>query len=126
MHWGHATSKDLVHWQHKPIALFPDKHDLIFSGSAIVDFENTSGFGTADNPPLAAIFTYHLTDGEKAGRKDFQTQGMSYSTDNGDTWTKYDGNSVIGNYWLANSFAKASKSMPICSLLTFTTSSLRS
>lgn len=97
MHWGHATSKDLVHWEHKPIALFPDEHGLIFSGSAVVDFGNTSGFGTAENPPLVAIFTYHLMEGEKAGRKDFQTQGIAYSLDNGDTWTKYEGNPVIGN-----------------------------
>ncbi|KAG1650202.1 Levanase [Nymphon striatum] len=97
MHWGHATSTDLLHWEHKPIALFPDEHGLIFSGSAVVDFENTSGFGTKENPPLVAIFTYHLMDGEKAGRKDFQTQGIAYSLDNGDTWTKYDGNPVIGN-----------------------------
>ncbi|QCW98705.1 glycoside hydrolase family 32 protein [Aggregatimonas sangjinii] len=97
MHWGHATSKDLVTWEHKPIALYPDKHGLIFSGSAVVDFGNTSGFGTTDNPPLVAIFTYHLMAGEKAGRKDFQTQGIAYSLDNGDTWTKYEGNPVIGN-----------------------------
>jgi len=97
MHWGHATSKDLVHWEHKPIALFPDKHGFIFSGSAVVDFANTSGFGTTDNPPLVAIFTYHLMEGEKAGRKDFQTQGIAYSLDNGDTWKKYEGNPVIGN-----------------------------
>ncbi len=97
MHWGHATSKDLVHWEHKPIALFPDKHGLIFSGSAVVDFANTSGFGTEDNPPLVAIFTYHLMEGEQAGRKDFQTQGIAYSIDNGDTWTKYEGNPVIEN-----------------------------
>jgi len=97
MHWGHAVSKDLVRWEHKPIALFPDKHGLIFSGSAVVDSENTSGFGTKENPPLVAIFTYHLMAGEKAGRTDFQTQGIAYSLDNGDTWTKYEGNPVIGN-----------------------------
>ena len=97
MHWGHATSTDLVHWEHKPIALFPDEHGLIFSGSAVVDFDNTSGFGSKENPPLVAIFTYHLMAGEKAGRKDFQTQGIAYSLDNGDTWTKYDDNPVIGN-----------------------------
>jgi len=97
MHWGHATSKDLVHWEHKPIALYPDEHGLIFSGSAVFDFANTSGFGTADNPPLVAIFTYHLMEGEKAGRKDFQTQGIAYSLDHGDTWTKYEDNPVIGN-----------------------------
>lgn len=97
MHWGHATSKDMIYWDHKPIALYPDEHGLIFSGSAVVDLYNTSGFGTKENPALVAIFTYHLMEGEKAGRKDFQTQGIAYSLDNGDTWTKYKGNPVIGN-----------------------------
>jgi fructan beta-fructosidase len=97
MHWGHAISKDLIHWQHKPIALYPDEHGLIFSGSAVVDKNNSSGFGSVENPPLVAIYTYHLMEGEKAGRKDFQTQGIAYSLDNGDSWTKYEGNPVIGN-----------------------------
>lgn len=97
MHWGHATSKDMVHWEHKPIALFPDEHGLIFSGSAVIDTKNTSGFGTLESPPMVAIFTYHLMEGEQAGRTDFQTQGIAYSLDNGESWTKYDGNPVIGN-----------------------------
>ncbi|MCB0474785.1 MAG: glycoside hydrolase family 32 protein [Flavobacteriaceae bacterium] len=97
MHWGHAVSKDLIRWQHKPVALFPDELGYIFSGSAVVDNNNTSGFGTAGNPPLVAVFTYHLMEGEKAGRNDFQTQGMAYSLDNGDTWTKYKDNPVIKN-----------------------------
>ena len=97
MHWGHAVSKDLITWEHKPIALFPDEHGLIFSGSAVVDVHDTSGFGTKENPPLVAIYTYHLMEGEKAGRNDFQTQGIAYSLDNGDTWTKYYKNPVIGN-----------------------------
>jgi len=97
MHWGHAISKDLVRWEHKPIALYPDQLGYIFSGSAVVDKDNRSGFGTSENPPLVAIYTYHLMAGEKAGRKDFQTQGIAYSLDNGDSWTKYDGNPVIGN-----------------------------
>lgn len=97
MHWGHATSEDLIYWNNKPIALYPDDLGLIFSGSAVVDKNNASGFGTNENPPLVAIFTYHLMEGEKAGRKDFQTQGIAYSLDNGDTWIKYEGNPVIGN-----------------------------
>lgn len=97
MHWGHATSEDMVHWQHKPIALYPDEHGLIFSGSAVVDKNNTSGFGEEGKTPLVAIYTYHLMEGEKAGRNDFQTQGIAYSLDNGDTWVKYEGNPVIGN-----------------------------
>jgi fructan beta-fructosidase len=97
MHWGHATSKDLLHWEHKPIALFPDEHGLIFSGSAVVDMNNTSGLGTIETPPLVAIFTYHDLAKEEAGGSDYQTQGIAYSLDNGDTWTKYDGNPVIPN-----------------------------
>ncbi len=97
MHWGHAMSKDLIRWEHKPIALYPDELGLIFSGSAVVDQKNTSGFGSEENPPLVAIFTYHLMEGEKTGRNDFQTQGIAYSLDNGMTWTKYEGNPVIGN-----------------------------
>lgn len=97
MHWGHAVSKDMVHWEHKPIALYPDEHGLIFSGSAVVDKKNTSGFAKDGETPLVAIFTYHSMEGEKAGKKDFQTQGIAYSLDNGETWVKYEGNPVIGN-----------------------------
>jgi len=97
MHWGHAVSEDLVHWEHKPIALYPDEHGYIFSGSAVVDKKNTSGFGANGKTPLVAIFTYHSMEGEKAGRKDFQTQGIAYSLDNGDTWKKYKNNPVILN-----------------------------
>jgi fructan beta-fructosidase len=97
MHWGHAESKDLVFWEHKPIALFPDEKGYIFSGSAVLDEKNTSSLGTEDNPPLVAIFTYHDVNGERAGREDFQTQGIAYSLDNGATWEKYTGNPVIPN-----------------------------
>lgn len=97
MHWGHATSKDMLHWEHKPVALYPDKNGYIFSGSAVLDVENTSGFGTKDNPPLVAIFTYHDIDGERFGKTDFQTQGIAYSLDNGESFKVYDGNPVIGN-----------------------------
>ena len=97
MHWGHAVSTDMHHWEHKPIALYPDEHGLIFSGSAVIDHNNTSGFGSAENPPMVAVYTYHLMEGEKAGRTDFQTQGIAYSLDGGDQWTKYEGNPVIAN-----------------------------
>ncbi|XLS28698.1 glycoside hydrolase family 32 protein [Flavobacteriaceae bacterium M23B6Z8] len=97
MHWGHALSKDMITWQHKPIALYPDENGLIFSGSAVVDKNNSSGFGTAANPPLVAIFTYHNMKGEKSGALDFQTQGIAYSLDNGETWKKYSNNPVIPN-----------------------------
>jgi fructan beta-fructosidase len=98
MHWGHAVSTDMVHWEHLPIALYPnEKLGLIFSGSAVVDKQNTTGFGSTENPPLVAIFTYHSMEGEKAGRDDFQTQGIAYSLDKGRTWTEYEGNPVIPN-----------------------------
>ncbi|HET8736781.1 MAG TPA: glycoside hydrolase family 32 protein [Pricia sp.] len=95
MHWGHAVSKDLLHWQHRPIALYPDENGYIFSGSAVVDKNNSSGFGTEENPPLVAIFTYHNAEKKAGGETGFETQGIAYSVDKGETWTKYDGNPVI-------------------------------
>ncbi|MEN0049420.1 MAG: glycoside hydrolase family 32 protein [Bacteroidota bacterium] len=97
MHWGHAVSEDLVHWEHLPIALYPDSLGLIFSGSAVVDWKNTSNFGSIEEPPLIAIFTHHLMEGEKAERDDFQYQSIAYSNDKGRTWIKYEGNPVIPN-----------------------------
>lgn len=97
MHWGHALSTDLVHWEHLPIALYPDSLGYIFSGSAVVDWKNTSGLGVDGRPPLVAIFTYHDPVGEKAGRNDFQYQGIAYSNDKGRSWTKYSGNPVVPN-----------------------------
>jgi fructan beta-fructosidase len=97
MHWGHATSTDLVHWQHQPIALYPDSLGYIFSGSAVVDSANTSGFGAGGKVPLVAIFTYQDPKGEKAGRNDYQYQSLAYSLDDGKTWTKYSGNPVLKN-----------------------------
>jgi sucrose-6-phosphate hydrolase SacC (GH32 family) len=70
---------------------------MIFSGGAVVDEKNTSGFGTTDNPPLIAIYTYHNAEMAKQGRNDFQTQGLAYSVDDGRTWTKYEHNPVIKN-----------------------------
>ncbi len=97
MHWGHAISKDLIKWEHQPIGLCPDDLGYIFSGSAVVDKDNTSGFGEEGEAPLVAIFTYHDPVGEKEGKNTFQTQGIAYSTDDGKTWVKYDGNPVIPN-----------------------------
>lgn len=97
MHWGHAISKDLVHWEHQPIALYPDSLGYIFSGSAVVDWKNSSGLGTEQNPPLIAFFTYHNMDIEQAKGIDVESQGIAYSLDKGRTWTKYDKNPVIKN-----------------------------
>ncbi|MDW7695840.1 glycoside hydrolase family 32 protein [Flammeovirgaceae bacterium SG7u.111] len=97
MHWGHVVSPDMVNWENLPIALYPDDLGMIFSGSAVVDWKNTSGFGTETNPPLVAIFTYHDMEKEKAGVVEHQTQGIAYSTDKGRSWAKYEGNPVLKN-----------------------------
>jgi len=97
MHWGHAVSRDMVHWTHLPIALYPDSLGYIFSGSAVVDTDNTSGFGTGEISPMIAIFTYHNTGLERGGSNTFQSQGIAWSIDKGRTWTKYSGNPVLPN-----------------------------
>jgi fructan beta-fructosidase len=84
MHWGHAVSRDLVNWQHLPVALYPDENGVIFSGSIVVDWYGTAGFG---KEALVAIFT-HDKDGE-------QSQSLAYSIDQGRTWIKFSGNPVI-------------------------------
>jgi sucrose-6-phosphate hydrolase SacC (GH32 family) len=86
MTWGHAVSTDLVHWQELPNALYPDQHGTMYSGSAIVDWDNTTGFQTGAEPPLVAMFT--------AAGHPF-TQGLAYSNDRGRTWTKYGNNPVL-------------------------------
>jgi len=96
MHWGHATSKDLIHWQQQPVALYPDSLGYIFSGSAVVDKNNTSGFGRHGKVPLVAIFTSHNPHAAP-GAIDFENQSLAYSLDNGKTWTKYSGNPVLKN-----------------------------
>lgn len=97
MHWGHATSKDLVHWEHQPIALYPDTLGYIFSGSAVADVNNTSGFGKDGKTPLVAIFTHHDPKGAKAGSGTHENQSIAYSLDDGKTWTKYGNNPVLKN-----------------------------
>jgi fructan beta-fructosidase len=99
MHWGHATSQDLVHWKHLPIALYPDSLGYIFSGSAVADLNNTSGLGKDNKPPLVAIFTHHDPLGADAGKNDYQNQSIAYSVDDGETglsmqailWSKIQG-----------------------------------
>ena len=97
MHWGHAISKDLIHWQQQPIALYPDSLGYIFSGSAVVDSNNTTGFGRSGKIPLVAMFTHHDPAGEKAGSKTFQNESLAYSLDGGSSCTKYSGNPVLRN-----------------------------
>ena len=97
MHWGHAISTDMITWKEQPIALYPDEKGYIFSGSAVVDKQNTSGFGKNGKIPIVAMFTYHDPKGEKEGKKNYQSQAIAYSLDEGQTWTKYSGNPVIEN-----------------------------
>jgi levanase/fructan beta-fructosidase len=93
MSWGHATSVDLLHWTEQPVAIAYDEQESIFSGSAVVDVHNTSGFGIGGVPPLVAIYTSaYSPDSPLAGR---QAQSLAYSTDDGATWTKYAGNPVL-------------------------------
>jgi fructan beta-fructosidase len=89
MSWGHAVSRDLVHWEQLPVALAEENGVMIFSGSAVVDWHNTSGFGKNGKPPLVAIYTGHYTE------KPLQNQQIAYSNDRGRTWTKYAGNPVL-------------------------------
>lgn len=97
MHWGHAVSRNLTDWEELPIALYPDSLGYIFSGSAVVDWKNTSGFGQNGQPPLVAMYTYHNMTKEKAGDPLYQYQGIAYSNDKGRSWTKYPGNPVLPN-----------------------------
>ncbi len=83
MHWGHAVSKDLINWEHRPQAIAPDALGTIFSGSAVVDYDNTAGFGAG---AIVAIYTQN---------SDRQVQSIAYSTDNGRTFTKYENNPVL-------------------------------
>ncbi len=96
--WGHAISSDLMHWKELPVALDPDSLGSIYSGSAILDSQNTSGFGTIANPPLVAVFTYH-----NSKLKPYpESQALAYSTDDGLNWEKYSGNPVIKNPGIQN------------------------
>lgn len=95
MHWGHAVSKDLVHWQELEVGLAPDDKGWIFSGSAVYDKDNTSGLGSKENPPLIAIFTYHNEPERLNGSNTFQSQAIAYSLDKGRTWVKYANNPVL-------------------------------
>ena len=89
IHWGHAVSRDLIHWEHLPPALEPDTIGQIWSGSAVIDWNNTSGLQTGKEPVFVALFTYN----EHVDSQ--QSQGLAYSNDRGRTWRKYWGNPVL-------------------------------
>lgn len=84
MHWGHAVSRDLLHWKELPIALYPKENDFCFSGSAVVDVHNIAGFQAGSEPPLLVFFT-------STGRGEC----LAYSNDGGRTFTEYSGNPVV-------------------------------
>jgi fructan beta-fructosidase len=87
MSWGHAVSRDLVHWRELPVAIPEQGDELVFSGSAVIDKHNTSGLGTRENPPMVAIYT--------AAKPGSQAQALAYSTDRGRTFKRYSGNPVL-------------------------------
>lgn len=87
MHWGHAVSRDLIHWEELPDALHPDELGTIFSGSAVIDYDNTAGFNKKGIPAMIAAYT--VDNPEK------QVQCIAYSLDKGRTFTKYSDNPLI-------------------------------
>ena len=95
MHWGHAVSKDLVHWEELPSALYPDHLGGMFSGSAVMDYDNTAGYNKGKTPAMIAIYT--------AAGADKQVQCIAYSLDKGRTFTKYEANPVIDSRHIWNS-----------------------
>ncbi len=97
MHWGHAVSNDLVHWDNLPVALYPDSLGYIFSGSAVIDWNNTSGLKQGNEPPIVAIFTHHSPTILEKKTNDHEYQSIAFSNDKGRTFIKYDGNPVIPN-----------------------------
>lgn len=84
MHWGHAVSSDFVTWRHLPSALAPDEHGIVYSGSAVIDSNDTAGFGRG---AVVAVFTYHTEQSE--------AQALAWSQDAGRTFTKFTGNPVL-------------------------------
>lgn len=92
MHWGHAVSKDLVHWEELPLAILPGEDGAIFSGSVVVDKNNTTGFFNEVGSGLVAVYT---NNDNKAQLGKPQVQSIAFSRDKGRTWKKYEGNPVL-------------------------------
>ena len=92
MHWGHAVSQDLMHWEELDTALFPDASGTMYSGSAVVDWHNSSKLQNGEDPPVLLFYT---SAGEHAPEPTDYTQGMAYSTDGGMSFTKYPDNPLI-------------------------------
>lgn len=88
MTWAHATSTNLIHWKHLPIAIPEENGIMIFSGTCVVDKDNTSGFSKAGKIPMVAVYTAHIENKN-------QSQHIAYSLNDGVTWTKYANNPVL-------------------------------
>ncbi|WP_120519784.1 glycoside hydrolase family 32 protein [Arthrobacter celericrescens] len=94
MSWGHSTSTDLIHWTQQPVAMEASEAEEIFSGSIVLDKDNASGLGTAENPPMVALYTSAYGKGG-ARPSGIQAQSLAYSLDHGKSWQKYKGNPVL-------------------------------
>ncbi|HBF14299.1 MAG TPA: hypothetical protein DDW30_01170 [Clostridiales bacterium] len=95
MHWGHAVSRDLLHWEEKDIALFPDEMGTMYSGSAIEDLGNVTGLGTGETGPMLLFYTA-AGDRTLLSAGKCRTQCLAYSNDGGETFVKYRGNPILG------------------------------
>ena len=96
MSWGHAVSADLIHWKHLPLAIPEENKVMIFSGSAVIDENNTSGLSTKPGvAPMVAIYTGHYIADSSKPDDYLQAQYIAYSLDDGNTWKKYKNNPVL-------------------------------
>jgi len=94
--WGHAVSKDLIHWQQLPLAIPEADNVMIYSGGCVVDYHNASGFATTPGQvPMVAIYTGHRTEDSTKKDDHIEAQYLAYSLDKGRTWTKYSDNPVL-------------------------------
>jgi fructan beta-fructosidase len=104
MSWGHSVSTDMIHWKTMPVALYEEKNQkdndttMIFSGSAVIDKNNSSGFAVGNSTPMVAVYTGFVHSGQKVPNDYIgkaQNQSIAYSNDNGKSWIKYNGNPVL-------------------------------
>ena len=96
MHWGHAVSTDLVHWRELGDAHYPDRLGTIYSGSAVVDAQDTAGFWSGQDEVLVCVYTSAGGTSPASTGQRF-AQSIAYSNDHGRTWSKYEGNPVLGH-----------------------------